>query len=55
MGILQESKPNVGVFTDPTHRLWVAEAEPKLEALQNDQGLKPGEVTIGIHNTGICG
>ena len=55
MGILQESEPNVGVFTDPTHRLWVAEAEPKLEALQKDQELKVDEVTIGIHSTGICG
>ncbi|KAI9883421.1 MAG: hypothetical protein M1823_004817 [Watsoniomyces obsoletus] len=44
--------PNLGVFTNPEHDLWVADAEPSLDALQN---LKPGEVTIAIKSTGICG
>lgn len=49
------SKPNVGVFTDPEHRLWIAESGPSLESVQEGKGLKEGEVTIGIKSTGICG
>jgi len=49
------SKPtlkNIGVYTNPNHDLWVADAEPSLEKLDD---LKPGEVTVGIKSTGICG
>jgi len=49
------SKPNVGVFTDPEHKLWIAESGPSLESVQKGEGLKEGEVTIGIKSTGICG
>ncbi len=49
---MKETKPNLGVFTNPEHDLWVAEAEPSVAALQD---LKPGEVTLAIKNTGICG
>jgi L-iditol 2-dehydrogenase len=49
------SKPtlkNIGVWTNPKHDLWVADCEPTLEKLDE---LKPGEVTVGIKSTGICG
>jgi L-iditol 2-dehydrogenase len=49
------SKTNIGVYTDPQHKLWVAEAQPSLEDVVNGNSLKPGEVTVGIKSTGICG
>ena len=49
------SKPNIGVFTDPAHKLWVAESGPSLESIKSGEGLKEGEVTVGIKSTGICG
>ncbi|CZS99114.1 hypothetical protein WAI453_008367 [Rhynchosporium graminicola] len=49
------AKPNIGVYTNPEHDLWVAPAEPSLESVQNGESLKVGEVTIGIKSTGICG
>lgn len=49
------SKKNIGVYTDPEHKLWVAEAEPSLESVEKGDSLKPGEVTVGIKSTGICG
>ncbi|KAF2664172.1 GroES-like protein [Microthyrium microscopicum] len=48
-------KPNIGVYTNPAHDLWIAPAEPSIESLQNGDTLKPGEVTIAIKSTGICG
>jgi L-iditol 2-dehydrogenase len=49
------SKANIGVFTNPEHDLWVAEASPSVENIEKGDSLKPGEVTIGIKSTGICG
>ncbi|MCJ1229626.1 L-arabinitol 4-dehydrogenase [Toensbergia leucococca] len=49
------SKVNVGVFINPAHDLWIAETEPSLKTVQSGEGLKDGEVTIGIRSTGICG
>ena len=49
------SKSNIGVFTNPAHDLWVAESGPSLESVKSGEGLKHGEVTIGIKSTGICG
>lgn len=51
----QATKPNIGVYTDPDHKLWIAEAEPSLESVQKGDSLKAGEVTVGIKSTGICG
>ena len=48
-------KPNVGVYTNPEHKLWVGEAQPSLDAVKEGKELKEGEVTIGIRTTGICG
>lgn len=55
---LTSSKPtkgNIGVYTNPEHDLWVAEAKPSLESIEGGETLKPGEVTVGIKSTGICG
>ncbi|KAI9714587.1 MAG: N-terminal acetyltransferase A complex catalytic subunit ard1 [Candelaria pacifica] len=49
------SKANIGVFTNPKHELWIANAEPKLEVVESGDTLKHGEVTVGIKSTGICG
>lgn len=49
------SKPNIGVFTDPAHKLWVADSGPSLESVKKGDGLEHGQVTVGIKSTGICG
>jgi L-iditol 2-dehydrogenase len=49
------TKANIGVYTNPQHDLWVAEAEPSLETVVNGDSLKLGEVTVAIKSTGICG
>lgn len=49
------TKANIGVYTNPEHELWVAEAQPSLESVEKGDSLKPGEVTVGIKSTGICG
>ncbi|KAK5632691.1 hypothetical protein RRF57_008405 [Xylaria bambusicola] len=53
--VVQPTKPNIGIFTNPKHDLWISEAEPTLESVQNADSLKPGEVTIAVKSTGICG
>jgi L-iditol 2-dehydrogenase len=52
---IQVEQSNIGVFTNPKHELWIAPAEPTLEAVQGRDSLKDGEVTIAIKSTGICG
>jgi len=49
------SKPNIGVYTNPNHDLWVGEATPSLEDVQSGTGLKDGEVIVEVRSTGICG
>jgi len=49
------NKANVGVFTNPSHDLWIAESSPTLKEVQQGEALKEGYVTIGIKSTGICG
>lgn len=46
-----KSRPNIGVFTNPKHDLYVAECEPSIEKLTPG----PGEVIIQVKCTGICG
>ena len=53
--VVKPSKPNIGVYTNPQHELWVADAEPSLAALEKEDTLKKGEVTIAVKSTGICG
>ncbi|ORY15762.1 sorbitol dehydrogenase-like protein [Clohesyomyces aquaticus] len=52
---VKPTKANIGVYTNPEHELWVAEAKPSLEDVSSGEGLKPGEVTLSIKSTGICG
>jgi hypothetical protein len=52
---VKPSKANIGVYTNPAHDLWVAEAEPSLEEVQKGGDLKEGEVLLNIKSTGICG
>ncbi|EED21406.1 xylitol dehydrogenase XdhB [Talaromyces stipitatus ATCC 10500] len=55
VGTTTVSKPNIGVYTNPKHDLWIADAKPTLEEVQKGEGLKSGEVTVEIKSTGICG
>lgn len=48
-------KPNIGVYTNPKHDLWINEAQPTAESVKSGADLKPGEVTVAIRSTGICG
>ncbi|KAK4229736.1 L-arabinitol 4-dehydrogenase [Podospora fimiseda] len=52
---VKASKPNIGVFTNPEHDLWISDAAPSLEAVQTASELREGQVTIAIRSTGICG
>ena len=49
------SKANIGVYTNPAHDLWVADAVPTQDEVERGESLKPGEVTVAIKSTGICG
>ncbi|KAF2401993.1 putative xylitol dehydrogenase XdhB [Trichodelitschia bisporula] len=49
------TKPNIGVYTNPAHELWIAPASPSLEELSSGSSLKEGEVAIAVRSTGICG
>lgn len=49
------SKPNIGVYCNPEHKLWVEESSPNVEDVKSGSMLKEGEVTIGVKTTGICG
>lgn len=46
---------NCGVYTDPAHNLYVADAEPAAGTVPSGSTLQPGEVTIAIKSSGICG
>lgn len=48
-------KPNIGVYTNPKHDLWMSSAEPTAESVPSGESLKEGQVTIAIRSTGICG
>jgi L-iditol 2-dehydrogenase len=52
---VQVTKANIGVYTNPAHDLWVAEAHPALEEVQRGGDLKEGEVLLNVKSTGICG
>lgn len=52
---VKPSKANIGVYTNPAHDLWVADAVPSQQDVEKGEGLKPGEVTVAIKSTGICG
>lgn len=48
-------KPNIGVYTNPAHELWISDAQPDVAGIRDGASLKDGEVTVEIKNTGICG
>ncbi|KAF1914119.1 chaperonin 10-like protein [Ampelomyces quisqualis] len=52
---VKATKANIGVYTNPAHDLWVAEAEPSLEVVEKGGDLKEGEVLLNVKSTGICG
>ena len=52
---VRPTKANIGVWINPKHDLWVAEAEPTLEHVHDRSKLAPGEITVAIKTTGICG
>ncbi|KAI2471351.1 GroES-like protein [Annulohypoxylon bovei var. microspora] len=53
--VVKPTKANIGVFTNPAHKLWITETGPTVEDVQKGESLKPGEVTVAIKSTGICG
>jgi len=55
MAMPSATKPNIGVYCNPEHKLWVEESGPSVEEVKSGQALKEGEVTIAIKSTGICG
>ena len=48
-------KPNIGVYTDPQHNLWIDEADPSAADIQSGAVPAEGEVVVEIRSTGICG
>ena len=52
---VKPAKANIGVYTNPAHDLWVADAVPSQQDVEKGEGLQPGEVTVAIKSTGICG
>ncbi|KAF8427679.1 GroES-like protein [Tirmania nivea] len=48
-------KKNIGVYTDPDHNLYIADATPHHEDITDPNKLKHGEVVVQIRSTGICG
>lgn len=48
-------KANIGVYTDPEHKLWIDAAEPSVEDIARGDKLEPGEVVVEVKSTGICG
>lgn len=46
---------NIGVFTDPAHKLYTAACSPTTAELVDPTHLAPGEIAIKIRSTGICG
>lgn len=55
MASLSNLKPNIGVYTDPKHDLWLDEAQPTAADIQSGAALDKGEVVVEIRSTGICG
>lgn len=49
------TQKNIGVYTNPQHDLWIADAAPSVEDVNSGKGLAPGEVTLEVRSTGICG
>lgn len=48
-------KPNIGVYTDPQHNLWIDKADPPVADIESGTAPGKGEVVVEIRSTGICG
>lgn len=46
---------NYGVYTDTSHNLYIADAEPSADTVPAGLTLQPGEITAAIKSSGICG
>ncbi|KAF8496797.1 GroES-like protein [Russula emetica] len=55
MSSLFNLKPNIGVYTDPQHNLWIDEADPSSADIESGAVTAEGEVVVEIRSTGICG
>jgi L-iditol 2-dehydrogenase len=55
MSSLLNLKPNIGVYTDPQHKLWLDETDPPVTDIRSGASLREGEVIVEIRSTGICG
>ena len=55
MSSLLRLKPNIGVYTDPRHNLWIDGAVPSVADIQSGATPAEGEVVVEIRSTGICG
>ena len=55
MSSLLNLKPNIGVYTDPQHNLWIDKADPPVADIESGAAPGEGEVVVEIRSTGICG
>jgi L-iditol 2-dehydrogenase len=55
VGAAKASKANIGVFTNPAHKLWISDASPSVESVKKGDELREGQVTVAVRSTGICG
>ncbi|KAJ5348525.1 uncharacterized protein N7506_001778 [Penicillium brevicompactum] len=46
---------NRGVYTDLTHNIYIDTAQPAAHLVPSGSTLEPGEVTVAIKSSGICG
>ncbi|KAM0189365.1 hypothetical protein ACHAPA_012306 [Fusarium lateritium] len=52
---LTPTTQNVGLYINSEHNLWLDAASPNLDEVRSGSSLQPGEVTVAIKTTGICG
>jgi L-iditol 2-dehydrogenase len=55
MSSILNLKPNIGVYTDPQHNLWLDNADPSVEDIHSGASPGEGEVVVEIRSTGISG
>ena len=55
MSSLLNLKPNIGVYTNPQHNLWIDGADPSVGEIQSGAVPAEGDVVVEIRSTGICG
>ena len=55
LGAVISSHPNIGLYVTKSHEIYVGEAEPIVDDILGGSALQPGEVTVAIRSSGICG